>query len=303
MKKILLVAFFQLSAIFGTGVFAQVAILSGPEQGSYYAFVNDMADVLNTDSVQLITNITTDGAAVNLDNIFDPKSPYKMGLVQEDYLYFMQNQDLIQNTNKMKNIKVVVPLAKEEIHLVTRKDSDINGLRDITDSTMIAIGKRSQGTYTTANNIKDKTRIFWMSLPVLYEDALRMLLVNQLDAFFVVGSAPLEKLNVNPQVLSTEIKLVPLENINDWAKYYDKDVIKAGTYKWLEEDVPTYSVQSLLVVNEKKLTDDDRELLNKIITGINEHMETLRETGHPKWKEVDITDWDEGNWPVFKNKK
>jgi TRAP-type uncharacterized transport system substrate-binding protein len=259
-----------------------------------------MADVLNSDTVQLISNTTTEGAAMNLENIIDPKSPYKIGLVQEDYLYYMQNQDLIKNTNRLESVKVVVPLAKEEIHLVTLKNSGINGITDITDSTMIAIGKRSQGTYITANNIKDKTRIFWMSLPVLYEDALRMLLINQMDAFFVVGSAPLEKLNLNPQALSAELALVPLDNYNDWAKYYDKDVITAGTYKWLEEDVPTYSVQSLLVVNEKKLTDDDKKMLGNLIDGITANLENLKANGHPKWKEVDLTKWDASDWPVYK---
>lgn len=301
MKKYLLFATAFIMVFSGMKSFAQIAVLSGPEQGSYYEFVGDMAGVLNSDTVKLITNTTTEGAAVNLENIADPKSPYKIGLVQEDYLYYMQNQDLIQNTSKLKNIKVVMPLAREEIHLVTLKNSGINGIRDITDSTMIAIGKRSQGTYTTANNIKDKTRIFWMSLPVLYEDALRMLLINQMDAFFVVGSAPLEKLNVNPQALAEEITLVPLENYNDWAKYYDEDVIAAGIYKWLEEDVPTFSVQSLLVVNESKLTDEDRELLNEVITGITENLETLRQSGHPKWKEVDLTDWDKSDWPVYES--
>ena len=139
-----------------------------------------------------------------------------------------------------------------------------------------------------------------MSMPVLYEDALRMLLINQLDAFFVVGSAPLEKLNVNPQALSTEIELVPLVDFDGWAKYYDDDVIKAGTYKWLEKDVPTFSVQSLLVVNEKKLTEEDKEMLGKLMDGITNNLETLKASGHPKWKEVDVTKWDEKDWPLYK---
>jgi TRAP transporter TAXI family solute receptor len=283
----------------GHTVRAQLNILSGAEQGSYHQFVNDIARAVNSDTLNLITNTSTEGAAINLENIADPASPYKIGLVQEDYLYYMQNKDLIQNTSKLKHVKVVMPLAKEEIHLVTRKDRGINDLRDLTDSTMVAIGKRSQGTYTTANNIKDKTRIFWMSMPVLYEDALRMLLINQLDAFFVVGSAPIEKLNMNPQALSTEIKLVPLVDFDGWAKYYDADVITAGTYKWLEEDVPTFAVQSLLVVNEKKLTDEDKVLLDKLIDGITDNLDKLKSNGHPKWKEVDLTNWDPTDWPVY----
>ncbi len=282
-----------------SNVRAQLSILSGVEKGSYHEFVADIANVVNTDSVQLITNIPTEGAAINLENIADAASPFKVGIVQEDYLYYMQNNDLIRNTRKLENIKVVVPLAKEEIHLVTRKDKGINDLRDLTDSTMVAIGKRSQGTYTTTNNIKDRTRIFWMSMPVLYENAMSMLLKNQLDAFFVVGSAPIEKINVNPQALSAELELVPLVDFDDWAKFYDEGIIPAGTYKWLEVDVPTYSVQSLLVVNENKLTDEDKKMLDELIDGITENLENLKSNGHPKWKEVDLSNWDASDWPVY----
>jgi len=300
MKKVFLTPLFIISLLIGTKGIAQIIVLSGPEQGSYFQFVNDIANVVNSDTVKLITNTTTEGAAINLENIADPGSPYKIGLVQEDYLYYMQNQDLIQNTNKLENVKVVMPLANEEIHLVTLKGGYINDLRDLTTESLVAIGKRSQGTYTTANTIKDRTEIYWMSVAVLYEDALRKLLRKQLDAFFVVGSAPLEKLNVNPQSLSEELMLVPLTDFNDWAKYYDKDVITAGTYKWLEQDVPTFSVQSLLVVNEKKLTEEEKLMLEKVIDGITNNLEELKTKGHPKWKEVDITNWDATDWPVYK---
>jgi TRAP transporter TAXI family solute receptor len=301
MKKTLLAIFITTAFLFGTAAVAQIAVLSGAKQGSYYQFVNDMANALNSDSVSLINNTITEGAAVNLDYITDPSSPYKIGLIQEDYLYYMQNQDLIQNTKKVKNIKVVMPLANEEIHLVTLQSSGIKSLRDITDSTRIAIGKRSQGTYTTASQIKDRTGIFWKSIPVHYEDALRMLLRKEIDAFFVVGSAPINKLNLNPQALQSEFLLVPLEDFNDWAKFYDSDVIKAGTYKWLENDVPTYSVQSLLVVNESKLTAEDREMIRKISSGLSDNFQTLRTSGHPKWSEIELSDREKTDWPVFKN--
>jgi hypothetical protein len=38
-----------------------------------------------------------------------------------------------------------------------------------------------------------------------------------------------------------------------------------------------------------------------MVDGINMNLETLREKGHPKWKEVDFTNWDPTLWPVYEN--
>ena len=89
------------------------------------------------------------------------------------------------------------------------------------------------------------------------------------------------------------------ENINDWARYHKSDVISATDYKWLDYDVPTYSVKNLLVVNEDKLTEEDKVEILKLVNGLKENLSTFQSTGHPAWKNVDFHDWDSSNWPVY----
>lgn len=110
----------------------------------------------------------------------------------------------------------------------------------------------------------------------------------------------MEYLNLNPQALSTELKLVPLEDFDDWAKYYQKDTIYAENYRWLTEDVPTYAVQSYLAVNISKLSESEKAQLDTIIKKIEEGYGELVRTGHPKWKEVNLKDFHNLNWPVYK---
>ena len=124
--------------------------------------------------------------------------------------------------------------------------------------------------------------------------------MKRLDAFFFVGSAPIEKLNVNPQAMVDELSLIELHDINNWAKYYDPDTIYTTDYKWLEKNVPTYSVKTVLVVNEAKLTKEDRVALSRLVSGIQNQFDVLKAEGHPKWKEVDLFDWNEEDWPLYK---
>lgn len=278
---------------------AQLSILSGPKQGSYFTFIGDIEKVLSTDSTAMVVNVETQGAALNFGRLADPNTPDKFALTQSDYLYHMQGMDMLNNTEKTKNIKVILPLANEEIHLVTLKDSKLAGLQDL-DKKMVGIGTQYQGTYYTSTIIKNKSKVFWNSRNIHFEEGLSQLNTKRVDAFFIVGSAPMKKLDIDPRAFAGGIKFIPLLDFNDWAKYYDKDTIRSGDYKWLEEDVPTYSVKTVLIVNEAKLSDQDKKDIATLIEGLNTNLEKLKAEGHHKWKEVNLTNWDENDWPLYK---
>ena len=63
---------------------------------------------------------------------------------------------------------------------------------------------------------------------------------------------------------------------------------------------PTYSVKTVLVVNEAKLTKEDRIALSRLMSGIQNQFDVLKAEGHPKWKEVDLYDWDPAMWPMYR---
>jgi TRAP transporter TAXI family solute receptor len=278
---------------------SQITILSGPKQASYHRFVDDIAGVLNTDTETMVVNKETSGAAYNFNQLADPKSPYKVALMQSDYLYFMQARDMMNNSDQTKPLKVLLPLANEEIHVVTKKSFNINKLQDL-DSMTVAIGTKDQGTYATANLIKDRSQVYWKSRNVHFVDALKELALDRVHAFMIVGSAPIEKLDINPQVLRDEPVIVELNDFNGWAKNYIADTIYAKDYPWLDHDTPTFSVRTVLIVNEDKLTDKDREQLKKIENGILNKYDLLKAQGHPKWKEVDFGAWGDSDWPMLK---
>ncbi len=296
-KISILIILFSLSVSYST--FAQLTVLSGPDQLSYYRFVEDMNDVLGNDTLKPLINKSTNGAGYNFDQLVDPKSPYKLALIQEDVLYYMSALDHRDNTKKTKDLKVVFPLASEQIQVVTRKNTGINKLQDLKEK-MVAIGTTDQGTYMTANYIKIRSKVYWRSRNIHIDDALNELYMDRIDAFFIVGTAPISILNIDPRAMVKGLDLMELDNFNGWADYYENDTIYKGTYKWLEKDVPTYSVQTVMVVNTSKLTDEDKTELNAFMSGLRANIDKLKETGHPKWKDVDLNNWNPDDWPLYK---
>ncbi len=284
---------------FSSVVFGQMTILSGSKQATQYRFAEDIATIVAPSLDFKVINKETNGSSDNFNLLIDPNNLYKLAIMQLDYLFYMQTHDMIMNTEKTKNLKVVVPLGNEQIHLVSKASKGLKGLQDL-DKKVVAIGSSEQGTYTTASLIKDRSRVFWTSRNIHFDKCLAALNTNEIDAFFIVSSAPVAKLDINPQSMVDKLVLVPLEDFGEWAKYYMPDTIQKTDYRWLEQNVPTFSVGAVLVVNESKLSAGDRDNIMKLKTAIQSKFEDLKVSGHPTWKQVNLMDWNELDWPLYK---
>jgi uncharacterized protein len=296
-KKSLLLLLMLLA--FSSVVLGQMTILSGSKQATQYRFAEDIATIVAPSFDFKVVNKETNGSSDNFNQLIDPNNLYKLAIMQLDYLFYMQTHDMIMNTEKTKNLKVVVPLGNEQIHLVSKASKGLKGLQDL-DKKVVAIGSSEQGTYTTASLIKDRSRVFWTSRNIHFDACLAALNTNEIDAFFIVSSAPVAKLDLNPQSMVDKLVLVPLEDFGEWAKYYMPDTIRKTDYRWLEQNVPTFSVGAVLVVNESKLSSADRDNIMKLKTAIQNKFEDLKTSGHPTWKQVDLMNWNESDWPLFK---
>ena len=191
---------------------AQLVILSGPEQASYHRFIEDINNVLGSSEGDACVNQTTSGAEYNFNQLIDPKSPYKVAMVQSDLLFFKQALDMRENTEKTKDIKVILPMANEEIHIVTKANSGLHKLQDL-DSSLVAIGTKDQGTYATASLIKDRSKVYWSSRNIHFEQALKDLAMDKIDAFFIIGTAPIQKLDLDPRAMIIQPALIELSDL------------------------------------------------------------------------------------------
>ncbi len=268
---------------------AQLTVLSGPENGSYNRFVNDIAKVLAANNHIVIHNENSGGSAYNYKKLIDPNSEYKMALIQSDYLSLMQAMDKVNNSKDANAIKVVMPLATEQIHLIAKKSSGLKSLQDLNNK-RVGVGNEDQGSASTAENIKKRSKIAWLTNNIGFDDLLKKLYKGNIEAALIVGSAPMALLDIDPQIMVDELVLLELTNFNGWAKYYENDVILSADYAWLENDISTFGVRTLLVVNESKLNESEMQMVEDVKSGIIKGLTQLRQDGHPKWNTVIIPD-------------
>ena len=326
-KLLLLTA---ISFFYLTNVNAQLKILSGIEKGSYNAMAKDMSKICGDKEIidtvkekipvynsaglqtgdkdtmyirrgkETFINIkTSGGSSDNYRQLVTNRSTnIDVTFMQFDVLLLEQLKKLKRGEKKEDNVRILLPLGTEQIHLVTRADNDmIDNLKDL-KLKRVGIGTKQSGTQVTAMCIQEITGIQWVNLEWDMEQCLKALFNGQLDAFFFVGAAPVKRLNELSSLMKYEIKLVPIEDENLLA-YYSKSIIKKGTYPWLKEDINTFGVYDALVTNIQGETKEKQDNLKKLLTDIKNNIDILKKDGHPEWQEVDFNfDRVKSDWKI-----
>jgi len=285
---------------------SQIQVLTGIENGSYFQQALDMNKLLpqqnklnGTDSIMLdfLDIRSSAGSNINFDLLVDEQHPAKAAMMQIDVLLLKRTEDLIHETHLTEDLLILMPLCMEEIHLVSKEGNDITGIESLEGKT-VGIGTRSEGSYSTALRIQNSSKIPWINKNLSSQEALKYLLLDRIDAFFILGSAPLKLLNINPLASPMTLQLTSLENVNHWADSYQAAVISKEKYLWLKTDIQTFSLSSVVVINKSKLSDQDLEDLKVWRSITIENLEKLKTEGHQSWETV-IEEWDSDIWPLL----
>ena len=268
---------------FAPKVDTTIVIVSGAEAGSYFAIASDIKKFFGS-KIQLQPS----GGAVNNYSLLinDPK--VNIGLMQYDVLLKGKQADFQNKTKISENLKVLLPLGFEEIHLIASANSSIMSITDLAGK-KVGVGlPEKEGTNVTAGLIKSVTNIEWIDVHMTFDSAFVALLKGEIDALFFVGYAPVNKLKELMPTFSQLIRLLPIRD-ERLGQFHVKTTIKAGTYPWLYYDVQTFAVRSYLVSNIKNESPADAEKIEKFLISIRDNISWFTDNGHNTWKDVDFT--------------
>jgi TRAP transporter TAXI family solute receptor len=269
----------------------EINIVTGNETGEYYSIAKDLEKLARTKNLDLDI-IPTKGALQNVDNVFYYQS-VALGITQGDILAFLNtfaNKDE-EVRRQAESIQVVLPLYKEQVHIITRQD--IKSIEQLTGK-RVSIGESGSGTSTTASTLMYQLNINPKKLETLDIkrgiDALRK---KEIDALFYVVGIPAQVLQEqifpddNFHILPLTLPSQPDDEF--LAKLYSKAVIPAKTYPWQTDKVETLSVQSFLFT----VAEENCDRVTPVVKLIRENLSWLKENGDPVWKQVNLKDLSE----------
>lgn len=276
----------------------EMNIVTGGPTGTYIQFGRNIAEI----AAECDITLNVQESAGSLENFLAVRRRpvTQFGIVQSDVLEYLSTfaADDAGIANAIAGVRIAFPLYNEEVHLLARKD--IETLGDL-EGKRVAIGVSESGTFLTAALVLDLAGVaVGERLAIGPDESLRRLLADEIDAFFYVAGAP-AKLFENPAIDGDRFHLVSMKDPVLQAVYVPS-TIESGVYPFQSEPVDAVAVKAVLMTYEyspekNRYYRESCLAVSEIAHLIVSRFQTLRETGHPKWKQVDLNDIPPG-WEV-----
>jgi TRAP transporter TAXI family solute receptor len=274
----------------------QIGMVTGSKTGTYIQFGNDIAGIAKANGLDILVK-DSQGSIDNIRRI-NSKENATFGIVQSDVLGFLSRSENSEMRQLAGRLRLIFPFYNEEVHLFANKA--ITALNDL-QGKRVVVGEQGSGTWLTAMNTLQITGVKpaeLINLPPL--QGVTAVLKGEADALFYVAGKPVSlftkvgNLINKPEFapLLANVHFVPLDDPRLLREYAAAKISQAD-YDWLPGEVSTVAVKAILMSfdfsGKQNLYFVQRcQQLATLGQAIRTNIGTLKQTGHPKWKEVNL---------------
>lgn len=275
-----------------TGVSANLAMGTGGESGTYYAFGGVLSNYVGENTDISINYVSSGGTAANIEGI--DVGEYDLATVQSDvstYAYFGTNS--FEETGAIDSFRVLGALYAETVQIVTCNAS-IGSVADLAGKN-VCVGDVGSGTYYNAIDILAAYGLSLDDVNAIYQsfgDSAESLKDGKIDAAFICAGAPTTA--VTDLATSKDVYLISIDDehmatLLDSCPWYASLTIPAGTYNGFDQDATTITVKATLVCR----ADLDDDVAYEIVSTIFDNADAIA-SRHAKGEELDLTFATEG---------
>jgi uncharacterized protein len=289
-------------------------IVTGGKTGTYFQIGNNLKEIVSP----ALEVRDSKGSWANVEDLSQTEG-VSLAIVQSDvyaaFVYLRDSRQVPAATRQqygklLKNIRVFMPLYREEIHFLVNKDSPLEFIHQIRGRRIWMDAEKS-GTYLTALNIYSKmfnerpiviepfinpaatgddegTRTRRSALMVL-SDPTFYASFPKFDVLVLVGGQPLKLLEANVPPNLKLLKFDPAHRTS--AKVlqdYKKADIQKSSYPSLniiDAALPSLAVDSYLIT-ANFISADRNEFITTFASQFCDKFNDLQSRGHPKWKSL-----------------
>lgn len=252
-------------------------LMTGEERGTYHQIGTEIASTTARTGVSLEV-LPSAGSWANIVALFNNDTEF--AIFQLD-AYLKAALNLYQNTSRdiSNEIKVVMPLYRDEIHVIKAKERTLDFATE--EDFVVGCGQESSGSCLTAEVIAEFYGKRFSYRHGSFESALADLKDGKLDLVIITAGKPYKLLHEQ-----SGLDLVPLPQTKKAAEVYLYTAITPQDYPWLDRSVETYGVRSVLATMIQEQEGLANDLVGTVHFSILINEEQLKQTGHPKWNEV-----------------
>jgi len=274
-------------------------IVTASPRGTYIQIGRDLSTLVAPAAGVDLDVLPSAGSAENVRRL-RYESGVKLAIVQSDVYQAFLDQATLGNSEAariIKPLRVVMPLYNEEIYFLVRADSPMQFVHEIAPA-RINLGELGSGTALTTSTLF--RLMFQRPVPdanatfLTNEEALVKLIDDKsVDVVAVIAGQPAKLLvDMKPEARQM-IRLLRFDPSHPASQaalktYFPATVLAANYPNLLSEDLPALAVKAMLVTYDYELRST-KDSLVRFARAICQNFGTLRDKGHPKWREVSLS--------------
>lgn len=248
-----------------------ITIGSGSTSGLYYPTAVGIAKILSEADVGLRANARSTGASVYNANAIGEGS-LQMGMMQNNIAYYAYNGTGVEafKNNSIENLRGVIGLYPEAIHILARKDANIETVADLAGK-RVYVGDVGSGTEQDAMNILNAFGVSFDDLQATVRgssgNAVGLLRDDKIAAMFYtvgLGSSAIVEAAQTAPVTVVSIPQEQLDQLQQEYAFYTPFTIPGGTYPGVDEEVQTVTLKAMLGASSELSEDDVYTFMNTI---------------------------------------
>lgn len=280
-------------------------VATGTTTGTYSAMFKDLGKVCSTTSY--LSEVGSEGSLDNLDKLLN--NQVSLAFTQLDVL---KARKQIDGDVRVDEVKALIPLYSEEIHIFTKVNSGIVNFSQLANSSKVVssgfLGRSKAtvvtthkvgswgGSVVTAKVLSAMTRVDYQIVVFPTREAAfaSLMSVGGVDAVLAVVGQPSTWVKT-----LTKVALVTFDVADKVAPLYTKARLSYPNINI--NAVPTVAIQSLLVTRNFKTADKKAKLLSYQKCAYSK-LTALTDTEgyHPKWTQVPDSLSSFTSWPTYK---
>ena len=261
-----------------------IYIATGGTAGTYYPVGNAIAEAVSKNTNLQVTAEVPDVTIANLNHV--AAGEIEIAFAQADVTSWAYNGKNMYEDKSRKNIRTIAALYPETIHIAVKP-----GIKDITQliGKRVAVGAPGSVTESDARTLLNSIGLTYYDMKAELKDFygfIEYFKNDKIDAGFVIAGVPTSA--IMDLAITEEISLInfdreTMDKIIAANPYFVPNVILAGTYRGIYEDVITPAVMALLITYE----DMPEDIIYDFCKGMFENIAEVQNS-HPMARYISL---------------
>jgi uncharacterized protein len=273
-----------------------ISLATGGVAGVYFPLGGAMAESWSAEVADVTVTAESTGASVVNVRLIEGGEA-ELAMVQNDIAFYAYNaEEMFADDQPLQRNLGMAMLYPEVIQIVTLAGTGIQTVDDLAGQ-RVAVGAPGSGTEANARQILEVHGITYDDITeefLPFGEAVDALRDGRIDAAFLTAGIPTAAvidLDATHDVTIVSVDPQRAEELADRWPFYSPFTISADTYTGITEDVPTVTVQAMLVVSADLSEEAVQQMLEVLFS--DETLERLCDT-HVRGCDISLETAQEG---------